>query len=87
MVCLPCIIYPFFLWLWYEWIYPYIRPYVEPIVMKVWNQNKAKIGFGDSKATTTTDDKKVCPGAAGGDKTTNQTAQAKCPLSLGKKDS
>jgi len=83
MVCLPCIIYPFFLWLWYEWIYPYVKPFV----VRFWDNNKEKI-LGPSS----TNDKQ-CPGAAvdGKDgevdeKTKNQTA-AKCPLSLGKKDS
>ena len=40
MVCVPCIVIPFFLFLWYR--------YIQPIVLKFWNPWKAE----DTKTQT-----------------------------------
>lgn len=78
MVCLPCIIYPFFLWLWYEWIYPYVKP----VITKLWNENKHKV-LGPNAASKSDTPSTEASGNELKTGDANNSA-AKCPLSLKK---
>jgi hypothetical protein len=60
MVCLPCIVAPVFLWLWYNFLYPFFRPFMT----KIWGGKPvevAKASPAEGTETTTAPDLKAQP--------------------------
>lgn len=44
MVCIPCIVAPLLLWIWYK--------FIQPVVLKIWNPWEPKLSVKDSSANT-----------------------------------
>uniref|UniRef100_H2Y0S8 Uncharacterized protein n=1 Tax=Ciona intestinalis TaxID=7719 RepID=H2Y0S8_CIOIN len=73
MVCIPCIVIPFLLWVYHK----YIQPWVYPIVSKIWTP---KVTTGNGDVTKGSGDVKKCPfnkqptneAVAGGDDKKNE---------------